>query len=128
MPIGNSANARPKRFPISKDAAVGTQIDGDRGANRHARSALALCVQIAAEGAGERGDQDVVDRAAEHAADGSNLFERQRLAPRDALDAAQRLLQARRRVIRHADAEARELAGKAEHFARCRRGLEQDAA
>ena len=42
---------------LERRIRAGPQIDGHRGANRHARGTLALSVEIAAEGAGERGDQ-----------------------------------------------------------------------
>ena len=47
-----------------------------------------LAVEIATERAGERGDQDVIDRAAEHAADGSHFLQFERLTPGDVFHAA----------------------------------------
>ena len=101
MPIGSTSGARPKRLPSFQAWSSGRRFTGTMarislpsGSSPWSRSQSPMAPD-------DRGEQHVVDRAAERLADRLHLLERDRLAPGDALPAARLALEQGRRVVGH---------------------------
>ena len=83
------------------DVAGRAQVDRHHRPAFDARGPVAAVFEIAPHGAGDAGEEDVVDRGAERLADGLDLRQRDRLAPCDPLRSAWLALEAGLRIALH---------------------------
>ena len=86
MPTGIDRKTRPKRLPSRSIEPSGRRLTGTAARNaRPGRHGVVVVDQVAAEPAGDRGQDHVVDRRSEGVGDPPELVERHRLGPGGAL-------------------------------------------
>ena len=91
----------PKRLPSLPSSSCDRMLIGTSARNSTPFDRIPLLNQICAQGAGDRGEQHVVQRAVERLADGLDFSQRHRFGPGHAFRATGLALEARRGIDRH---------------------------